>query len=146
MEPNEKELTFLEKFLTYVPNTIDEEGLFPFPGWLITDKDEMTITSLAVGPEEAYLSILSLAVKMNAREFVFGIDRYNKEGQGVDMRFKSVFTAIHFNRGNDMPTIAILPYNSNEDYGQWDYNNVWWKNAIHHELTKIFKKLRFKQQ
>lgn len=131
------EKKFIDQYLDYVKICMNEKGIYPFPGFFKCQDDKLIVSAFAVSPEEVYKSAFALSVKEDAKEFAFGLDRFNKKGQGIDMRFKSVFTVCYFVRGNPNPTVIVIPYNSPDDCGEYQYNNQWWQTCVHNEMEML---------
>ena len=134
---NEK--STLEKFIEYAKTSIDDKGIYPYPGWLMGADNKLSVISLAVPPGEAYQTMLQLAKRESATQMIFGLDRFNKEDQGVDIRFKSVFTIISIDITIPKMEVVVMPYNSPADIGELQYDNKWWQCAVAKELSQFSK-------
>jgi len=135
---NEK--TMLEKYIEYVKTCIGDKGIYPAPGWVLGQDDKLMVVAMDLPPGQVYGTMIKLGKKENAKEIAFGLDRYNKEGQGIDMCYQSVFTIIYVNLFAPSCVITVLPYNSQADIGELQYDNKWWRYAITKELETFFYK------
>jgi hypothetical protein len=134
---NEK--STLEKYIEYVKTTIDDKGIYPYPGWLMTADNKLSVISLAVQPGQAYTTMFKLAKRENATQMIFGLDRFNKENQGIDMQYRSVFTIISFDIILKNMDVVVMPYNSPDDIGELQYDNKWWLHAVGIEMKQVFE-------
>ena len=134
------EKTTLEKYIDYVKSCIDEKGIHPAPAWMLSPDDKLTVMAMVVPPEQIYTIVLGYGKKENPKEVMFGIDRYNKKGQGIDIRYKSVFTIMYMNTAKEEILILALPYNSPTDIGELQHDNKWWQFAVSREFTQSYIK------
>ncbi len=135
-----EEKTTLEKFISYVKTTIDDKGVYPHPGWIMGNDDKLTVMSIALPPGDVYHTMFKTAKKQDTKELIFAIDRYNKEGQDIDICFASVLTIVYFNTQQKKVEVVALPYNSPEDIGEPQYQNKWWLAAVADEMKQYFER------
>ena len=127
-----------DSYLEILKKSIDEEGIYPGPG-IFSKKDEegLSMISFMVSPSEVLLSAVKIIKEQDPSEFLWGLDRFSKSGQGVDEKYKSVFTIFHLKDG-EWKT-GVFAYNSPEDYSESiDWDNKFW-SEIH---TDVLKKLK----
>jgi len=69
-------------------------------------------------------------------EFVWGIDRFSKPGQGVDEKYTSVFTVAHLKDGSWC--IGAWGYTDADNMAdEIDWNNAHWKIKVEAELKSL---------
>lgn len=139
------EKKFIDLYLDYVKTCINEKGIHPYPGFFKRKDKTLTVTSFDLTPEETYRAAFLLSVKEDIPEFAFGVDRFNVEGQGIDIHYKSVFVILYIVMNAKEPlSVIVLPYNSREDCGECQYNNKFWQSCVQAELS-MFKLTEFEK-
>jgi hypothetical protein len=138
METKETEVEkdFFEVYVNLIKISIDEEGI-KTPHAALKDRDnKLTLAAmLGLTPQQTYAMALYLFSKEKPVQMAFGLDRFNKEGQGIDMKYSSVFTVIYFD-GSNWKT-AVMPYTSKDEVGEIQFGNEFWNNSLKYEL-KLF--------
>lgn len=124
----------IETFIKLAIDSIDEQGIYPHHAMVESIKDEITVASMLVGPDDVYGNVKKMIDKTidGVKQLVFGLDRSNMEGQDIDMKYHSVLTIAHLE--NAVWKIGAMPYASKEEVGEIQWNNKWWMTAVTKEL------------
>lgn len=125
----------------------DEKGIYPYPCVSMESDNKMSVYSFMVSPEETIEGAFKEFQKGLSIEMLFGIDRMSKEGQGVDLKFNSVFTIFHLTpeKTSEMGVkvkFGILPYN-NTEFGEIEWDNTFWNEVMAREVNMIYKKITY---
>jgi len=122
----------LDAFLSMCKNSINEEGIYPHIVVYETPDGQTTITAMALNPEELYPAVKKIMHEQKPIQLIIGMDRSNKEGQDVDMKYHSVLTIAYYAIGKW--SVGIMPYASKDEVGDVVWDNVWWNTVVNKEL------------
>lgn len=128
--------TILTTFLSLAKSSIrDHDGANGiFPHILLYEKQDGTtaVCAMALQPEELYVAIRKIIETEKPVQIVYGMDRSNKEGQGIDIKYHSVLTIAYYSIG--IWSIGAMPYSSQDEIGEVQWNNDWWNTCVKKEL------------
>lgn len=128
-----KQTPMLSSYIELSKNSIDEKGIYPSHA-VVTRDGKTNMLALALDPEQSYETVRQQAGE-DYTELLFGLDRHNAEDQGVDMKYKSVFTFAHYVDGEW--SYGVLPYNDKSSIGEILWENDFWTKTMQREL-KLF--------
>ncbi len=123
-----------EQFFEIVTLAIDEAGLHPAPG-LARFPDGRSEFAMIVEPETAYQWFWRKIRKEEAREVIFGLDRYTEPNQGTE--FADVITVVQW-RAFPASGIRIGVINYKPEpriVRPIDWNNKFWDHKVVQELN-----------
>jgi hypothetical protein len=127
----EKITPLLKTFLFMSKTSINDEGIYPHH-LIYMVNDKMSVASLMLKPEEVYAAVAKVMRTEKPSQLIVGLDRVNKDGQGVDMKYHSVLTIAYYALG--MWSVGAMPYASKDDVGEVVWSNAWWNTHVRKEL------------
>ena len=120
---------------------IDEKGVYPQQGIVLTFDDKLEINALALKPDQIFNWFWDNVCNKSAKEVIFGLDRSTKEGQGTE--FADVLTCCHWSEKfiesegtwGSAFRIGVINYqNAPRIVRPMDWNNEFWKKTMSEEL------------
>ena len=127
-----KQPLLLKTFLSMATLSIDDKGIYPHILMYETQDGKTAVHAMALDPEPLYMAIKRIMDKENPVQLIVGLDRSNKEGQDIDMKYHSVLTIAYYAMG--MWSIGAMPYASADEIGEIQWKNKWWNTAVGKEL------------
>ena len=114
------------------PSKMDDgsTGILPTHGVLLKE-EKLTMIAYMIPPVDQLKMVRTTMLTEKPEEFVFGMDRFYKDGQGIDKIWHSFLTIYHYKDGNWK--IGVMPYNDNA-VGEIDWNNAFWTSMAMREL------------
>ncbi len=125
-------------FFEMVCCIIDEKGIFP-PPLLVKKANGSLEAGVITGPVQFAYNVVKLHFNdSECLEFVYGLDRYTRPGQGTE--FNDVFVGAFCEKRNGI--IVWKPYAINYQkepriVRDYDWNNNFWNECTLNELKKI---------
>lgn len=120
----------LASYIRMTTDSIDEKGIYPSHA-VVTKDGKTSMLAIALDPDQSYETVRQQAGE-NYTELLFGLDRHNAENQGVDMKYKSVFTFAHYAEGEW--NYGVLPYTDKDNVGEILWDNQFWSATMRREL------------
>ncbi|SMH62864.1 hypothetical protein [Azospirillum agricola] len=126
-------------FHELVAACIDEDGVWPHQ-MITRHGDRLELGALAL-PPGGVMAHLRRTILGGADELIYGMDRYTKPGQSTE--FTDCIAGGWYRRAVGW-RIGVINYrNEPRIVRAWDWSNVWWTNAVAHELRQILPDFRF---
>lgn len=125
--------SLVEMYHDLIKNSINDEGIFPFPALVRKSDDSISMLALAVPPQNAYQIIIQQYYNADDNsEIIYGLDRVTKPNQGTE--FNDCFTGAWMVDGIWYPYVInyqidpllVRPY---------DWANDFWVGIITRELS-----------
>ncbi len=121
---------------------LDKDGIFPYPGVVMDTKGDIDVLSMALEPKEVIKTMLNHGGRLETDCLIFGIDRESGPDQGVDPKWKSVFTVVFMEPFKEL-SFGVFPYNSPEDCAEGiDWNCPFWAQVCHMEIVAVIAEKR----
>lgn len=139
--------SLIEKWLDFLEVCREGPDVPIIHAFVLKDDDSLTMIALAVGPKEAWDIVLQEVGKMDTLELIFGIDRFTKEGQGIDT--PSCVTVYHWRRDHDPSfwgyRLGVVPYDETGCRPViWDH--PFWTQLQRAEITHLLEKAQDRTQ
>jgi hypothetical protein len=132
--------TLIEQYHDFMVATWDgDENDIPM-GMLLKEDGSITMVALALEPEQAYETFVSMVVTENATDAVFTLDRFTKPGQGT--KYADVLAGHVFDRslGKSPWRPFIIEYSKDpKHFEPVDYDNLFWNDTLQKELAATLR-------
>lgn len=150
----------LEVFREWVDQSIDAEGVYPFPALSLDADGNTAVHALDLTPSQVWAHVWNLIACEGATEVIFALDRSTRPGQGTE--FAVVLTCAHWHpsfheswthvacrsawQATDLVR-AWRPFVINYQHEPRivrapDFNNAFWNGHILSELSATCPPLR----
>ena len=139
-------MDLVAKFHEYVSQTIDEDGIYPFPGMSINKDGKMKIAALrdSIAAFDWFWNQITIE---QSKECIFGFDRFTGAGQGTE--FSDVLACAHWAEGMDGKgwytsfRIGVINYQHEPRIvREFDFSNEYWTSKMTREVMSFNPKRR----
>ena len=139
-------MDLVAKFHEYVSQTIDEDGIYPFPGMSINKDGKMKIAALrdSIAAFDWFWNQITIE---QSKECIFGFDRFTNDGQGTE--FSDVLPCVHWSEGMDGKgwdtsfRIGVINYQPEPRIVRdFDFSNEYWTSEMTSEVLSYRPKMR----
>jgi len=139
-------MDLVAKFHEHVLQSIDEDGIYPFPGMSINKDGKMEIAALCEA-STAFDWFWNQITIEQSKECIFGLDRSTKDGQGTE--FSDVLTCVHWAEGMDGKgwdtsfKIGVINYQPDPRIvREFDFSNEFWTTKMTTEVLSYRPQVR----
>lgn len=137
----------IDGFETYIPNLIDEKGIYPAPMLVQKPNEHYALHALDLTPDQCWQHFLTSTLDSEVTGAIFGLDRSTKPGQGTE--FADVLTCVLYEpaagleyRVRDQFHFGVINYRHEPRIVRpIDWKNPHWNRVLRAELNAFMPPL-----
>jgi hypothetical protein len=126
-------MNIVETFLDLIKLSIDERGVYPHHGLVLSQDDKLTMMAFDFHPEQVLLKIMD-EIKKNPKEVIYGLDRTCLSGQGTTLG--DCVAGVYWKAGQSRSFIVEYQ-NEPRIVKEINWENEFWTGSLKSEIDFI---------